>query len=68
MCALFQGSCVGTVDPPIMPLSGLAKKRQFSETAVKGVIYNQEITYSGLVLGGGGRSTDRRYRGVRLFR
>ena len=34
-----------TVDPPIPPLSGLAKILQYWKTAVKGVIYNQEKTY-----------------------
>ena len=58
---------VDPVDPPppqIPPFSGLAKKRRYWKTAVKGVtykynMYNQEKTYSGLenqlqyILGGG---------------
>ena len=34
--------------PQIPSLSGLAKNRRYWKTAVKGVIYNQEKTYSGL--------------------
>ena len=48
-----------TPPPPIPPLSGQATKRRYWKTAVKGVIYNQEKTYSGLgnqqqYWGGGG--------------
>ena len=42
-----------TVVPPIPPLSGLAKKRRYWKAALKGVVYNQEKTYSGLEISGG---------------
>ena len=46
--------------PQIPSFSGLAKNRRYWKTAVKGVIYNQEKTYSGLenqlrYWGGGGQ-------------
>ena len=57
---------VGTVDSPIPPLSGTGKKNSLyrRKTAVKGVIYNQEKTYSGLENQrryGERRSTEGRY-------
>ena len=46
--------------PHIEPLSGLAKKRRYWKTAVKGVIYNQskhirDLKISGGIAGGGGQ-------------
>ena len=37
-----------TVDPQYCRSRELTKKRQYWKTAVKGVIYHQEKTYSGL--------------------
>ena len=42
-----------TVDPPILPLSGLAKKQRYWKTAVKAVIHNQEKRIRDLKISGG---------------
>ena len=53
--------------PPIPPLSGLAKKQRYWKMAEKGVIYNQQKTYSRLenqrrYSGGGGQRDGRARR------
>ena len=56
--------------PPNTATLGTGKKRRYWKTVIKGVIYNQEKTYSGLEnrrRHWGMRSTDGRYGGGQLY-